>query len=71
MSQQLEKDLEYVLPKLKPEERVDAGCVLSAIEGLLPERKSCYVEVFGTACVRRGVGGTPFQSGVKSLTAET
>ncbi len=39
---QLEKDLQYVLPKLKPDERTNARMVLDALVALLPERKGAY-----------------------------
>lgn len=42
MSEQLRKDLQYVLPKLKPDERIDARMVLAALFALLPERKGAY-----------------------------
>ena len=43
MSPQLRKDIEYVLLKLiQLNERPDAGKVLRAIEGFIPERKGIY-----------------------------
>ncbi len=42
MSPMLRKDLEYVLPKLSAEDRVDARTLLAAIERLIPERKGAY-----------------------------
>jgi RNA:NAD 2'-phosphotransferase (TPT1/KptA family) len=42
VSAQLKKDLEYVLPTLKREDRTDEGRVLSAIVSTLPERRGAY-----------------------------
>jgi hypothetical protein len=42
MNDVLRKDLEYILPKLGPDERLNAKLVLTAIEDILPERKGAY-----------------------------
>jgi hypothetical protein len=42
LSEVLKKDLEYVLPTMKAEDRVDETLVLAALEALIPERKGAY-----------------------------